>query len=223
MATSPLTNQPADGQEADRSRESILQAGQQFGQYKIIKMISACGAGEVYLAKHAVSGKEYALKVYSPIVSLTDSGFENRFYEITQKLKSHINPGVAGTHAAGCEKEHYYIAMEHVESSGGPRTLEDMMRGKARLPEFQAKKIILNLCASLTSLHTHKDHPMAHTNLKPANVLIDKNNRILLSDIGSVSILGIDYYRELFKYAVSQSAAAMPAAEVAANAKADVR
>jgi formylglycine-generating enzyme required for sulfatase activity/serine/threonine protein kinase len=200
LSGKPGKNQP------DRSAEGLLKAGQDFGPFRIERIISLSGSAEVYEAAHRISGRRCALKVFPPLVSILDSGFPGRFKDITNRLKAHIHPGIAVTHHADLEGELYYIQTDYIDNAGKDITnLDDLLRDQKRLPEFQIKKIMITLCSTLQAAHCHPDHPLVHSNLKPTNILIDKNNRIFVSDIGDVSILGINYYREMVKYAINKS------------------
>ena len=49
-------------------RGSLLATGQQFGQYKVIRLLGRGGMGEVYEVEHTVLHRSYALKIIRPEV-----------------------------------------------------------------------------------------------------------------------------------------------------------
>ena len=74
-------------------------------------------------------------------------------------------------------KNAYYFVFELCE--GG--TLQEYMRARGSLSEFEAQKFFKQIADAMITLNRQD---VVHRDLKPANILLTKENKIKLADFG---------------------------------------
>lgn len=77
-----------------------------------------------------------------------------------------------------------YIASEYIEG----QTLEQWMRDNPAPGLEEVRRITEQIARGLRALHRQE---MLHQDLRPANVMIDRNGTVILIDFGSVKVAGI--------------------------------
>jgi predicted Ser/Thr protein kinase len=144
-----------------------------IGNYKILKKIGAGGMAKVYLAVHKdVPNLRVVLKI------LSDPRLVERFKQEADKLALlDGNPHI-------CQIKHFFnigddfaIAMEYIDGS----TLEDIIRMRGKLPIDESIKIIDDVLDILSFAHQKK---IFHRDIKPGNIMIDKNGQVKIIDFG---------------------------------------
>ncbi|WP_372364635.1 protein kinase [Candidatus Uabimicrobium sp. HlEnr_7] len=146
-----------------------------FGDYEILGELGRGGMGVVYKAKHKFTEKVVALKVL-----LTEDSSEKEIKRFIREAKlttalKHRN--IVATFNYG-EDPAPYISMEYVEG----QTLSDFLkRKKGKLSQREATKLFLQICEGVAHAHEQK---VIHRDLKPGNILIDKQGVIKVMDFG---------------------------------------
>ncbi len=77
----------------------------------------------------------------------------------------------------GCDEGDYYMVMDYIEGS----TLKSLIEQKGALDEKDALLIAIQICAALSAAHKHG---IIHRDIKPQNILLDKENNAKLTDFG---------------------------------------
>ncbi|MBD3393710.1 MAG: protein kinase [Chitinivibrionales bacterium] len=152
----------------------------QLGNYRILERLGRGGMGDIYKAIQAPLGRTVALKVLSPQLMRNDE-FAKRF-EIEAKaisLLQHNN--IVSIYEYGEVDGLKFFAMQFVEG-------EDLGRRIARKKPVPVEEIIdtaKQICRGLRYAHSKN---VVHRDIKPQNVLIDKNGVCRLSDFGIAKI-----------------------------------
>ena len=157
--------------------------GQQIKEYKIISKIGKGGMGRVFLAEHSSLGK-FVLKLL-PSDLATDERFRSRFLRETQAQIALQHENIISLHPPILENDMVFIVQEYVDG----QSLAKIISIKGRLPE---KTAIIILCQVLEGLGHAHGKGITHHDLKPANVIVSKNNMIKISDFGIALMIG-DY------------------------------
>jgi serine/threonine protein phosphatase PrpC len=154
-----------------------------FEGYEILRELHNSHRSHVYLALDRESGQRVALKV--PSVELRGNPlYLERFLTeewVARRLDNvHILKAVALT-----RKRHYlYTVTEYVEG----QTLTQWMTDNP-LPDLETvRDIVEQIARGLQALHRQE---MLHQDLRPNNVMIDRNGTVKLIDFGSVHVAGI--------------------------------
>lgn len=138
------------------------------------------GMGMVFRATHSQTGQIVALKVLSDRFR-QDPGMRARFRLEARAGKKFIHPNLIETYESGTTEEVFgqteYIAQELFEGI----TLQEVVALAGRLPYGAACDMI-----SQAALGVHEIHKlgMVHRDLKPDNVLVDRDGQVKVVDFG---------------------------------------
>jgi serine/threonine protein kinase len=153
------------------------------GSYLIEKKIGAGGMGTVYLAHHADSGNEVAVKVL-PASLAREEGFIIRFEREIEALGKLSHPNIVAFLEAGEDDGLHYYAMEYVDGE----TLTNRIRRESRIPWRDVIDISLQICLALKAAH---DSGVIHRDLKPSNILVQEDGTVKLSDFGVAHVFAM--------------------------------
>jgi TPR repeat protein len=123
-------------------------------------------------ARDQRTGREVALKLVMGALDRTRRERFQREAEVTGALS---HPGIVRVHTAGIGPgERPYIAYELVDGAGLDRVLEDAPRGR-RL------ELVRDVARALGHAHARG---IVHRDVKPENVLVDREGRVRVADFG---------------------------------------
>lgn len=150
--------------------------GRQLGKYQIQLEIGRGGMARVYRAIDTVLQRPVALKVLAPSLS-ADPEFARRFEREAITAANLRHPAIVTIFDVGEADGLRYIAMEYIAG----RTLSDVIGevGKLGLPLTIA--ITSPVAEALDFAH---NHGMVHRDVKPHNIMLDTDGRVLLTDFG---------------------------------------
>lgn len=163
---------------------------QVFGRYLLVQRLSRGGMGEIFLAKHGLTGFEKLAVIKKVLPHLAaDASFISRFVDEAQvaiKLQ-HVN--VAQVFEVGRVADEYFLALEYVEGRDLRRTLAVLHQRRARLPVDLALFIGRELANGLAYAHrrTSSDGAslnLVHCDISPPNVLVSFEGETKVIDFG---------------------------------------
>jgi serine/threonine-protein kinase len=178
-------------------------------RYRVLAELGRGGMGVVYRARDLVLDEEIALKVLLRQFTTNPEDLE-RFKGEIKTARRITHPNVIRIHDFGVIGRDAFISMEML--AGGD--LKSRVDAGA-LPLGEALRVCRGLCAGLQAAH---DQGVIHRDLKPQNILFDRQGTPKLSDFGiarladttsnTIGFIGTPFYM---------------APEVARGAKADFR
>ncbi len=148
------------------------------GDYLLVEKLGAGGMGAVYRAQRQADNEIVALKIL-PRSKATDEEFLTRFEQEARAAFELSHPNIVRALDMGQADGYHYIAMEYVEGRDLFSVLEE--RGKLTVPE--AVDIAVQMGEALE--HAHESR-LVHRDIKPDNILMDKNGQAKLTDLGLV-------------------------------------
>lgn len=141
--------------------------------YDIERCLGEGSYGSVWLATEKKTGKKVAIKFYSHRRGL-DWSLLNR--EVGKLAVLYTSRNIVGLQDVGWDSDPPYFVMEYLENG----SLADKLKA-ATFSVSETVRIAKAVCASL--VHAHGSG-ILHCDLKPANVLLDRNNEPRLGDFG---------------------------------------
>lgn len=160
-----------------------------LGRYAILGRIASGGMATVYLARlsDAPEGfsREFALKVIHPHL-VQEDGFSARFLQEANLASRVRHPNVVRTVDAGEDQGYAYMALELIDGVN----LRQLSLHRARpFSPPQAAAIVEMVSRGLQAVHSATDAEgaplgMVHRDISPHNVMLARNGRAILIDLG---------------------------------------
>lgn len=150
------------------------------GRYRLGERLGAGGMGAVWSGLDVLVGREVAVK--EAYVAQGPSRVERILREA--RAAARVNhPSVVTVHDVVMEDGRPWIVMERVHGE----SLADLLERQGSLPEREAARIALCVLEALSAAHVRG---VLHRDVKPGNVLLGADGRVVLSDFGIAYIAG---------------------------------
>jgi serine/threonine protein kinase len=149
--------------------------GTRVGRYRIDALAGEGGMAKVYEAT-SDDGERVALKIVKAEFA-QDEGFRRRFEREGRIASTVTNPHVVPVLFAGEHEGIPYQAQQFID--GG--SLDDKLRREGCLEEAEVVRICTEVADGLQAL---SDAGMVHRDVKPANILLDRDEHAHVTDFG---------------------------------------
>jgi serine/threonine protein kinase len=152
--------------------------------FRILRRLGAGGMGEVYLAENTnLPDKRYAIKVLRKELSSIGQ-YEQLLRGEAQRQARLDHENIVQLYDYFRWGQRYCLVLAFVEG----QTLADMIEAEPNgLPEKRALDLMLEILKGLNHAHEHGVH---HCDIKPANVLVDAEQRVRVTDFGIARDIG---------------------------------
>jgi serine/threonine protein kinase len=155
--------------------------GRKVGQYEIQALIGRGGMATVYLGYQPTIDRQVAIKVLPPHPGM-EAGFVDRFQLEARTIARLQHPHILQLFDYGTQDDILYFVVPYIE--GG--SLERVMK-KGPMDPLQVEKTLREVASALDYAHRQD---VVHRDIKPGNILIDKEGHALLADFGIAKITG---------------------------------
>lgn len=150
--------------------------GQQLGNYRLTRLLGAGGFAEVYLGEHIYLNTTAAIKLL--LAQLDDQFTADYFLNEARTIAQLIHPNIVRTLDFGIEDGITpFLVMDYAPNG----TLRTRHARNTRVALPQVVTYIKDVASALQYAH---DRKLVHRDVKPENMLVGRNNEILLSDFG---------------------------------------
>jgi serine/threonine-protein kinase len=163
--------------------EKLLQGkhkGYFLGKYRLISLLGKGGMSSVFLAEHILMRRRCAIKVL-PTRRVADTSYLARFHREAQAVAALDHPNIVRAydvdHQLERDAEIHFLVMEYVEGS----SLQELITRNGPASFCDSVEYIRQ--AALGLEHAHKAG-MVHRDIKPGNLLVDRNGTVKLLDLG---------------------------------------
>ncbi|GHO87916.1 serine/threonine protein kinase [Dictyobacter formicarum] len=174
--------------------------GQQFGPYRLLRLLGQGGFADVYLGEHVHVGNTAAIKIlYARLID----EYHERFLNEARTLARLAHPHIIRMHDFGIEDGIPFLIMEYAPHG----TLRQRHPSKTQVPLSTVVNYVNQIAEGLQYAH---DHNLIHRDLKPSNVLIGQRDNLLLSDFGVALIAQTTYSQSVEKSVVGTIAYVAP-------------
>ncbi len=179
LPTEPALTSPDDAPAPDRS--GIQEIPARLGEYRILRLLGEGGMGTVFEAEQTSLHRKVALKVLSSGYCFRGSARE-RFRREAEAAARLDHAHIVKVFGIGEDRGQLFFAMEKVDG----RNLETVL-AQERITFEHAARLARDLA---DALHYAHEHGVIHRDVKPANVILTAEDRVLLTDFGLARVDG---------------------------------
>lgn len=148
-------------------------------QYRFESLLGHGGMGAVYKALQISLEREVAVKILPRgLLDDSDANYLERFKNEARTMARMSHPGIVNVYDFGetaCGL--LYFVMEYVDGTDVAR----MITVQGRLPPEHALAVTAHVCDALAYAHSHG---VIHRDVKPANILINREGSVKVADFG---------------------------------------
>lgn len=154
--------------------------GQYLDEYRVERPLGTGGMAHVYLAMDTRLRRYTALKVIAPSLR-TDESYEQRFEREAQAIAQLEHPNIVRVYRFGVAQDMYYMAMQYIGGADVAWLIKDYRKRNAPIGLTDVQSVASEIGAALDYAHSQK---VIHRDVKPGNILIDKDGHAVLTDFG---------------------------------------
>ncbi len=154
------------------------------GRYSLEREIGRGGMGIVYLARDVRLDRPVALKLLPPERAASQA-LRERFLAEARLAAGLAHPNIVPIHAVEEIGDFVFFAMRYVAGE----TLGDRIRREGRLAPWDAAHLLRDVAWALAYAHAQG---VVHCDIKPDNILIDREGRALVADFGIARLADAD-------------------------------
>jgi serine/threonine protein kinase/Flp pilus assembly protein TadD len=151
----------------------VLTIGSKVGKYEIVEWIGAGGMGKVYLAIDSTNESKVAIKSINP--EYYDRTYLDKEIAALARLN---HEHVVGFIESFEQDEMIHIVTDYVEG----KTLSSCLKNR-ELDNESIRRYVLQILDALGYIH---EMGIIHSDLKPANIMIDTSHNVKLIDFGII-------------------------------------
>ena len=156
--------------------------GQKIHSYEIVAHLGKGGMGEVFKAVDNMLGREVALKMLHPQLTMQPQ-FLERFKKEARILAQLHHPNIAVIYNFIEQENNHFMVMEYVDGTN----LDDLLKKYRVLPAEFIVPVFIQVLEGLQ--HAHRKN-IFHRDIKPANIMLTPDGTIKLMDFGIAKVAG---------------------------------
>ncbi|MEH6580115.1 MAG: bifunctional protein-serine/threonine kinase/phosphatase [Amphritea sp.] len=161
----------------------VMNVGNRIDGYEVLEVIFSGTRSHMYLVKDSLSGERYTLKV--PSANFADDPLYLDGFIREEWVGQQINhPNVMKTCKPEREKNFLYYLGEHIEGIN----LREWMHDHPSPSLDEVRPIIRQ---AIKGLRAFQRQDMVHQDLKPENIMINRDGQVKILDFGTVLIAGV--------------------------------
>jgi serine/threonine protein kinase len=155
------------------------------GRYEVTGELGRGGMGVVYKATDPVIGRTVAVKT----IRLSEETAGISHEQLVQRVQTEAraaglltHPNIVVVYDAGEDQGQFYITMELVQG----KSLQAWLNEGEKFPVNRVIRIMEQVCSALQFAH---DRGVVHRDVKPANIMLTRDDFVKVTDFGTAKIL----------------------------------
>lgn len=156
--------------------------GEKIHSYHINAHLGQGGMGNVYRATDTMLGREVALKMLHPQLTM-QTQFLERFKKEARVLAQLLHPNIAVIYNFIEQQGNHFMVMEYVEGA----SLDDLLKKYGTLPPEFIVPVFIQALEGLQ--HAHRKN-IFHRDIKPSNIMLTPDGTVKLMDFGIAKVAG---------------------------------
>jgi len=169
-----LDSSPRTEETFPRAMKSMI--GMVLGGYRIERALGLGSMGIVFEAVDEKLGRRVALKVLPPALGAIEKSIQ-RFLREARAVAQLSHENIVPIYEIGQVKSMHFYAMQLIEGEA----LDKVLKKRGALPGEEAARLILS---AARALHFAHQRGIIHRDVKPANMILSKEGRLVLTDFG---------------------------------------
>lgn len=165
--------------------DAILQSGTLLaGRYEIVSMLGLGGMGAVYKAHDKLLDRIVAIKIIRPDLA-DDPELLQRFKQEVILAREVTHKNVVRLYDITETEQLKFITMEFIDG----KDLRAVANERGPMPAKEATEVMSQVCSALQAAHAEG---VVHRDLKPGNIMVQPNGRVVVMDFGLARSLHSD-------------------------------
>ena len=160
----------------------LIEGSRFAGRYEIARELGRGGVSVVYRARDTQVGQDVALKLLVPSPAAANQTRERMRREVNA-VRRLAHPNIVAVYDFAEDGPYGAVIMELVDGED----LDRRVRRSGPLPPDEVARIGSEVAAALAAAHRHG---ILHRDVKPKNILLDRDGRARLTDFGSARMEG---------------------------------
>lgn len=159
--------------------------GTTLGRYQVLARLGRGGMAEVYKGYQPNLDRYVAIKVLHPSM-VEEADFVERFQREARNVARLRHPNIVQVVDSDVQGDFYFMVMEYLDGPTLRAALEEVHRRGEEMPLGVALRIVSDVAAALNYAH---EMGVVHRDVKPANIMLDRTGRVILTDFGVAKML----------------------------------
>ena len=154
--------------------------GDLVGPYQLLRLLGHGGMADVWLAQRADGAHQRPVALKLPLIG-SSRRISAGFLQECRVLSQLTHPNIASVLDAGSDDQQHWLALEYVDGS----TISQYC-SEQRLDVRQRLALFIQVLRAVQHAHAHL---VIHRDIKPGNVLVDRQGQVKLLDFGVAKLL----------------------------------
>jgi serine/threonine protein kinase len=148
-----------------------------IGKYKVLERLGSGGMGSVYLCEHKLMRRRVAVKVL-PTAKAEDPSSLERFYREARAVAALDHPNIVRAYDIDQDENLHFLVMEYVDGA----SFQEIVKKVGALDVLRVCHYMRQAAQGLQ--HAHESAGIVHRDIKPGNILVDRNGVVKILDMG---------------------------------------